>query len=72
MLKPIARACGFLLAAVLRALPGLLRDLAGLAAVGLIAYGAWLVYPPAGFITAGTLLLAGVLALSARAPQSGG
>ena len=28
-----------------------------------VAYGAWLIYPPAGFITAGLLLLAaGILA----------
>jgi hypothetical protein len=37
------------------------RDGAGLAGVGLISYGAWLVYPPAGFIIAGAMLLAGAL-----------
>ena len=35
------------------AVPGLLRDLAGLSGVGLVAYGAWLIYPPAGFIVGG-------------------
>lgn len=30
----------------------------GLVALGLISYGAWLVYPPAGPIMAGVLLLA--------------
>lgn len=40
------------------------RDLAGLAGAGLVAYGAWLVYAPAGFITAGTLLLAGAALLA--------
>lgn len=44
--------------------PSALRDLAGLAGVGLIAYGAWLVYPPAGFITGGVLLIAGALLLA--------
>jgi hypothetical protein len=34
----------------------------GLAALGLMSYGAWLVYPPAGPITAGALLLADRLA----------
>jgi hypothetical protein len=34
----------------------------GLAALGLMTYGAWLVYPPAGPITAGVLLLADRLA----------
>lgn len=42
------------------ALPALLRDALGLLGASLIAYGAWLVYPPAGFIVAGALLLAGV------------
>ena len=48
------------------ALPSLMRDAAGLAGIGLIAYGAWLVYPPAGFIAAGALLLA-LAVLTARA-----
>ncbi len=47
------------------AAPNLLRDLAGLAAVAAISYGAWLAWPPAGFIAGGALVLAGVL-LSAR------
>ncbi|MEA3042984.1 MAG: hypothetical protein QOH47_822 [Sphingomonadales bacterium] len=37
------------------------RDAAGLAGAGLVAYGAWLVYAPAGFVVAGLLLLAGAL-----------
>ncbi|MFI6819257.1 hypothetical protein ACIBG7_43200 [Nonomuraea sp. NPDC050328] len=32
--------------------------LPGLAGVGLTAYGAWLAWPPAGYITAGVLVLA--------------
>ena len=43
------------------AVPGLVRDLAGLCGVGLVSYGAWLVYPPAGFITGGLLLIIGAL-----------
>jgi hypothetical protein len=43
-----------------------LPTLVGLAGTGLVAYGAWLAYAPAGFIAAGVLLLAGVL-LDARA-----
>jgi len=54
-----------MLAAVLRAVaaavPGLVRDIAGLSGVGLVSYGAWLIYPPAGFITGGGLLIAGAL-----------
>ena len=43
----------------------LMRDLAGLVAVAAISYGAWLAWPPAGYIVGGALVLAGVL-LSAR------
>ncbi len=54
-----------LLGAALRvvavAMPGLVRDLAGLCGVGLVSYGAWLIYPPAGFIAAGILLIVGTL-----------
>lgn len=48
-------------AALKAAAPALIRDGAGLSGVALIAYGAWLVYEPAGFIVAGTLLVAGAL-----------
>lgn len=50
-----------LAAGVARALPDLIRDACGLAGAGAIAYGAWLVYPPAGFIVGGGLVLVGVL-----------
>lgn len=40
------------------------RGLLTLGGVGLVGYGAWLHYPPLGFITAGGLLVAiGVLAV---------
>jgi membrane-bound ClpP family serine protease len=52
-------------AAFATALPDLLLDSAGVAGAALIAYGAWLIYAPAGFISAGVLLLVGVL-FSAR------
>ncbi len=51
-------------AAVAALLPTLLRDAAGIAGAALIAYGAWQVFRPAGFITAGALMLAGVLRLA--------
>lgn len=41
-----------------RALPSLICDLAGFAGAGLVAYGAWLVYAPAGFLVGGVLLIA--------------
>lgn len=49
-------------AKVVAAAPAVIRDSLGLAAIGSIAFGAWEVYPPAGFIVAGVLVLAGVLA----------
>ena len=54
-----------LLAAALRTIagsvPGVVRDLAGLSGVGLVSYGAWIISPPAGFITGGLLLIVGAL-----------
>jgi hypothetical protein len=48
------------------ALPALFWNVLGLAGVALIAYGAWLIYQPAGFITGGVLLLAPSLLLAPR------
>ncbi|MGQ3212996.1 hypothetical protein [Shinella sp.] len=42
----------------------LARDAAGVLSVASVAYGAWLIYPPAGFIVGGLLILAGVLAVA--------
>ncbi len=53
------------LRAAARVAPKFLRDLAGLAAVAAISFGAWLAWPPAGFMVGGALVLAGVL-LTAR------
>jgi hypothetical protein len=36
-----------------------LADALLIAGVGLVSYGAWLVYEPAGFIVGGVILLAG-------------
>ncbi|HZP88643.1 MAG TPA: hypothetical protein VFB54_17675 [Burkholderiales bacterium] len=46
------------------ALPVVARDALGLIGAALISYGAWMVYRPAGFIVAGSLLLAGCLLLA--------
>jgi hypothetical protein len=40
-----------------------LIDVLGFSGVGLVSYGAWLVYRPAGFIICGGLLLAAVVLL---------
>jgi len=34
-------------------------DAAGLSGAGLVSYGTWSIYPPAGLIAAGAFLLAG-------------
>ena len=60
MMKLLATAVRTLAGAV----PGLVRDLAGLCGVGLVSSGAWLIYTPAGFITAGILLIVGTLLLA--------
>lgn len=49
-----------------RAIPVVLRDATGLAGVGLISYGAWMIMPAAGFIVGGALLLVGAILLSAK------
>ena len=53
------------------AVPSLVRDLAGLCGVGLVSYGAWLIHPPAGFITGGILLIVGALLISLGSRAAG-
>jgi hypothetical protein len=62
MLKKI----GSGLAKAATAVPELALNLVGFAGAGLIAYGAWLIYQPAGFITGGVLLLGGALLIARR------
>lgn len=38
-------------------LPGIARDVATLSGLGCVSYGAWLVFPPAGFIVFGAIVL---------------
>lgn len=52
---------------VLAAAPMVLADIAGTVGAGLIAYGAWLAWPPAGFVVGGLqLMAAAVLYLRGR------
>lgn len=66
MLKRVSAGLSAAARAVAGIVPVLLLDGVGLAAVGAIAYGAWQIYAPAGWITGGVLALAGVLAITAR------
>jgi len=47
------------------AAPAVIRDLCALIGAGLISYGSWLVFAPAGYIVAGLMLLAATI-FSAR------
>jgi hypothetical protein len=44
----------------------LLIDFVGLAGAAAVAFGAWCIYPPAGFIVGGLLLLSGAVLLSRK------
>jgi hypothetical protein len=46
------------LKAIYSAMPAIARDLAGVGGGGLICYGAWLIFEPAGYILLGVMLLA--------------
>lgn len=62
-------------AAVVSALGGLgvaVMAVRGLAGLALISYGAWLAYPPAGFVTAGVLLLADRVLDERKEPRAHG
>jgi hypothetical protein len=52
--------------ALAKGLPTFARDAAGLAGCGLVSYGAWLIYDPAGFIVGGLVLVVGAF-MSAKA-----
>ena len=65
MKSRLKAAIRFIADLVIVATPHVLLNGAGLAGVGLIGYGAWLIYAPAGFIAWGVLLLAGAI-LAAR------
>jgi hypothetical protein len=47
------------LGALLNALPMLLCDLVGIVGAAAVAYGAWQIYGPAGWIAGGTLAVGG-------------
>lgn len=43
------------------AAPALIRSAIGISGAGLISYGAWSIYEPAGYIVGGILLICGVI-----------
>ena len=54
-------------------LPDFVRDVMALGAAGSMAYGAWLIYQPAGFIVGGALVFVGLyLQISGSKTQSTG
>lgn len=52
-----------------RARAFLIADVALIGGAGLLSYGAWLVFPPAGFIASGVLLLALGVSMSKAASR---
>lgn len=58
----LAGVAGLAVGALWRALPGL-------AGLGLVSYGAWLAWPPAGFLMAGVLVLADTVADRLAGPR---
>jgi hypothetical protein len=50
---------------VVTEIPTLATDAIWLGGAGLISYGAWLIYRPAGFIVAGVLMIGAATLLSA-------
>jgi hypothetical protein len=61
----IARHIGTALRAIAPAFGGFMEDCTLIAGAALVAYGAWEIYRPAGPITAGVLLITGII-LKAR------
>ena len=57
----IAKRMAAAISALVPAMCGLLEICALLTGAGLVAYGAWQVFPPAGPIVAGILLMTGTL-----------
>lgn len=55
-----------ILTSALRGAVVVIRDGMGLAGIGSIAYGAWLAWPPAGFMVGGGMLFAAAVLLSRR------
>ena len=58
------QALGYAVGLVMRATP----DIIGVGGAASVAYGAWLIYAPAGFIVGGCIIVAGSL-LRARGEQ---
>ena len=54
----------------LEQIPEIVRDVAGIAGGSLVAYGAALIYRPAGFIVGGLLLIAGAIFAALGSPPS--
>lgn len=52
---------------VVNTVPIVVRDVSAIGGAGLIAYGAWLAYPPAGYVVVGLVLLAASILGARRA-----
>lgn len=70
-LRRVLLGLGEVVRLVARALPILVCDLAGFAGMAAIAYGAWLIYRPAGFLVGGVLLIAAAMLFGQRLDAKG-
>lgn len=57
------------LASMAAKLPAAIPDALIVLGVAIVSYGAWLVYPPAGFIVGGVLVLAGGVIAAGNMPR---
>lgn len=67
LLRFAGRGVRFIFALAAAILPPLVRDCIGITGAALLAYGAWLIYRPTGFIIAGLLLMMAAIILARRA-----
>ena len=61
------RVAAYVFGGVASVAPAVIRDLSAIAGAGLVAYGAWLAYPPAGYIIAGAIMLTAAILGARRA-----
>jgi len=61
------RAVAIVIDGIAAAGPTIARDVAAICGVGLVSYGAWLAYPPVGFIVLGVMVLLAAIFNARRA-----
>jgi hypothetical protein len=70
-MRNITRAFFAAASRVIAVTPALAIDLAGIGGISSIAYGAWLIYPPAGYIVGGCIVVTIVILVARPAAETG-